>query len=43
MMGSILIHAAALHKRLVLNVEPVHLQIAALLGEPILKFYVLSD
>ena len=37
------VHAAALRKRLVLNVEPVHLQIATLLGEPVLKFYVLPD
>lgn len=37
------IHAAALRKRLVLNVEPVHLQIDALLGAPVLKFSVLPD
>jgi transposase len=37
------VHAAALHKRFVLNVAPVHLQIAALLGEPVLNFYVLVD
>jgi hypothetical protein len=37
------VHAAALRKRLVLNVQPVHLQIATLLGDPVLKFYVLSD
>jgi transposase len=37
------IHAASVRKRLVLNVEPVHLQIAILLGEPVLKFYVLLD
>ena len=37
------IHAATLRKQLVLNVEEVHLQIAALLGEPVLKFYVFQQ
>jgi hypothetical protein len=37
------IHAAALRKRLVINIEPAHFQGGALLGEPILRFYVLFD
>ena len=32
-----------LRKRMATNVNAVHLQIATLLGDPVLKFYVLGD
>ena len=32
-----------LRKRRVMNVNEVHLQIATLLGEPVLKFYTFDD
>lgn len=35
----LLIHVGEVRKRMVLNVREVHLQIARLLGDPILKFY----
>ena len=35
----LLIEATQFRKRMVTNVQEVHLQIARLLGEPILKFY----
>lgn len=35
----LLIQTDTLHKRMVTNVQAVHLQIATLLGDPILKFY----
>jgi len=31
------------HKRLIINLRDLHLQIATLLGDPILKFYVFED
>ena len=37
------IQTADVRKRMILNVQAVHLQIATLLGEPVLKFYVFSD
>ena len=37
------IQAQEFQKRMVTNVREVHLQIATLLGEPVLKFYVFSQ
>lgn len=38
----LLIHIGRVRKRMILNVREVHLQIARLLGDPILKFYTFS-
>jgi len=39
----LIIHTDTFRQRLVTNVKEVHLQIAALLGEPILKFYTFDE
>ena len=39
----LLIETGQVRKRMVLNVQEVHLKIAGLLGESILQFYLLSD
>jgi len=38
----LLIETGAMRKRMVLNVQEVHRQIASLLGEEVLRFYLLS-
>ena len=39
----LLIESGEMRKRMVLNVQEVHQQIATLLGKPIIEFYVFAE